>query len=678
MFLPIGLKVEGKLCLLVGAGNIAAHKCQTLLEYGARVRVVAQAFNDEQVWCHDRVEKISSAYDVKHLAGASLVIAATSDPHTNATVAEDSQAAGMFVLRVDSPQECDWIMPATLRRGAFTVSFSTDGLFPSLAARVKQDSSAIFGNDLARLCEEAKQLRHLAERMQGDERRRKSPLRDLADSLDQFWYLSGIREHVTEAQNGKVYLVGAGPGDPGLITVKGAECLRAATVVIHDALANSELLDMYGSGALRVDVSKRKGRCLHMQPDINQMLIDWAKKGHTVVRLKGGDPMIFGRGGEEARALAAAGIDFEIVPGVSSLSAVPAYAGIPVTDREYGAASVGVYSLHRRSAALNDEQWRKIAEGAETLVLFMGMTLLPEVVLKLQTYGRKGSTPIALITQGTTADQREVVATLNTILDCTELKGLPGPGLIVVGNVVQAKGLMGWFNPFDKSRTDVRHSSVESRVERQIEVVLVRHAEIEEQYQGRYIGSKDVPLGDKGLQQAVALATKAELHKPGIVFASPMRRVRQTLEAVLPNSECTWLDDLREIDFGNWENQTFAEIAENDPINTGRWAKLDGGFEFPGGESLESFQRRISKVAQTVLDQAYADEQCERVFIFTHGGVIRALIGHWLGLPMHTHLLLEVSRASVSTLRLYGERGVLTKLNDTGHLQNLPPELAAK
>ncbi len=248
------------------------------------------------------------------------------------------------------------------------------------------------------------------------------------------------------SREGKVFLVGAGPGDAGLITVKGAECLRSATVVMHDALANSELMDLYCTSAVRVDVSKRKGSCLHLQAEINAMMIEWARRGHTVVRLKGGDPMIFGRGGEEARALAEAGIRFEIVPGVSSLSAVPAYAGIPLTDREYGEAAFAVYSLHRCRAPLSEEQWRKMAEGPETLVLFMGMTLVPLVVEKLQLYGRKGSTRMALITEGTTVRQHEVIATLDTMLEQPGLKELQGPGLIVVGHVVAARGSMGWFH----------------------------------------------------------------------------------------------------------------------------------------------------------------------------------------------------------------------------------------
>ncbi len=669
MFLPIGLKVDGKLCLLVGGGTIAARKCQTLLAYGARVRVVAQAFNDDPAWSHDRVERIQSSYQAKYLEDVSLVIAATSDPHTNQLIVQDSHAANKLVLCVDSPEECDWIMSATLRRGAFTVSFGTDGVFPALAARLKRDSSAIFGEDLARLCEDARRLRQNVQQTERDRLLRKTSLRDLADSLDEFRYLDGARNRSTNKPIGKVYLVGAGPGDVGLITVKGAECLRAATVVIHDALANNELLDLYCGGALRIDVSKRKGMCLHMQPEINQMLIDWARRGHTVVRLKGGDPMIFGRGGEEARALAAAGIGFEIVPGVSSLSAVPAYAGIPVTDREYGAASVGIYSLHRRSGiGLSEEQWKRIAEGPETLVLFMGMSLLAVAVEKLRQYGRDGSTPIALISQGTMAGQREVVATLETICECGELNELPGPGLIVVGNVVQAKSRMDWFHPHEQVCKELPCAGSAHQLERTLEIVLVRHAEVEAPYQGRYIGSTDAPLSEQGMRQASALQP---LQEPGKVFASPLLRVHQTVAAARPDDACAWLDDLREIRFGDWENRTFSEVLENDPVNADRWARLDGSFAFPEGESREAFQQRIARAAETILTQARADEEQGRIFIFAHGVAIRFLIVHWLGLPIHAVSSLAVSYASVSTIRIRGDRGVLMKLNGTEHLRNL-------
>jgi len=647
------------------------------------VRVVAPDFKDDPAWSQEGVEKIQSAYDAQYLAGVSLVIAATSDSGVNQRIVQDSRAANLPTLCVDSPEDCDWIMPATIRRGDFTVSFGTDGVFPDLAARVKRDSMAIFGEDLGRLCEEARLLRERAQQVRSDRQQRKASLCDLAGSLGEFWYLEGVRGSATNASDssisaGKVYLVGAGPGDLGLITVKGAVCLHSATVVVHDGLANSELLDLYCSGALRIDVSKRKGMCLHMQPEINQMLIDWARRGHTVVRLKGGDPMIFGRGGEEARALASAGVDFEIVPGVSSLSAVPAYAGIPVTDREYGAAAVSVYSLHQRNGVgLSEQQWRQMAEGPETLVLFMGMTLLPTAVEKLRQYGRKATTPIALIAQGTLPGQREVVATLETILECGDLEELPGPGLIVIGNVVQAKSRMNWFHPPEPAQERLRHPAATDQLRPPLEIVLVRHAEVEEQYQGRYVGSMDAPLSKHGMRQAAALASCAELQEPGTIFASPLLRAHQTVATARPNEACVWLDDLREIRFGDWEGRKFSEILENDPVNASSWAKLEGGFSFPGGESLESFQKRIARSTETILAQArngdrtHAGGRPERIFIFAHGVVIRFLIAHLLGLPIRFVFSMDISYASISTILLDGDRGVLTKLNGTDHLQNL-------
>ena len=205
------------------------------------------------------------------------------------------------------------------------------------------------------------------------------------------------------------------------------------------------LLELCCAGTERVDVGKRKGCHLHMQPQINALLIDWARRGHTVVRLKGGDPAIFGRGGEEARALAAAGIPFEIVPGISSISAVPIYAGIPLTDREYGSSSFGVYSLHLRGGRrLSDEQWHKMADGPDTLILLMGISAIDQVVEKLIRYGRPGSTPITILLEGTTSRQRTIIATLDTILEQVRGAFLEGPGLIVVGNVVQAAEQMQW------------------------------------------------------------------------------------------------------------------------------------------------------------------------------------------------------------------------------------------
>lgn len=411
MFLPLNLRVENRICVIVGAGTVAQRKCRSLLRHGAHIRVVAAEVLPSTIWSDERVEVIERGYDRRYLTGALLAIAATDVPETNAQIASDARTLGIWVLRVDSPSDSDFILPATLRRVPLTVAFGTDGQSPALASRLRREAEERYGNEY-------------------DELSAQAPLAD-------FRAQSGC---------GYVSLVGAGPGAIDLITVKGASCLRHATVVVHDALANPKLLEFYSEDAECVDVGKRKGCHLHLQPEINQLLIDRARAGHRVVRLKGGDPTIFGRGGEEARALAAAGIPFEIVPGVSSVSAVPAYAGIPVTDREFGASSFGVYSLHLKDGRrLSSEQWRKMADGPDTLVLLMGVSAIDEIAENLMRYGRPSETPIAIILQGTTPHQHHITGTLGTIRERIQGEPLQGPGLVVVGNVVHASERMRWI-----------------------------------------------------------------------------------------------------------------------------------------------------------------------------------------------------------------------------------------
>jgi uroporphyrin-III C-methyltransferase/precorrin-2 dehydrogenase/sirohydrochlorin ferrochelatase len=460
MFLPLNLTVEQRLCVIIGAGAVAERKCRKLLEHGASVRIVAMETRSCDLWRHERVELIKHSYDRQFLCGALLAIAATDAPGINAQVAADAREMGILVLRADSPADSDFTLPATLRRGYFTVSFGTDGRLPALSSHLRAEAEQRFGREYGDLCRIAESLQNEPAWQSLTSIERQAALRRFAGSSALDWLRQGdeakARKEARAALSdpracsagggfGRVFLVGAGPGDPGLISMKGAACLRKATVVVHDALANPALLELCSDGAERLNVGKRKGCHLHMQPEINALLIDYARRGNTVVRLKGGDPTIFGRGGEEARALAAAGIPFEIVPGVSSISAVPAYAGIPITDREYGASSFGVYSLHLRGGRrLSDEQWHKMADGPDTLVLLMGISALDEIVEQLTRHGRPASTPIAIILEGTTPRQRLIIATLGTILEQLRETPLEGPGLIVVGNVVLAAGQMQW------------------------------------------------------------------------------------------------------------------------------------------------------------------------------------------------------------------------------------------
>ncbi|MFH1146670.1 MAG: uroporphyrinogen-III C-methyltransferase [Pseudomonadota bacterium] len=244
---------------------------------------------------------------------------------------------------------------------------------------------------------------------------------------------------------GKVFLIGAGPGDPGLLTLKAKEVLSEADVVIYDYLASKRLLDYAPDKAERVYVGKQGGCHAMEQGDINELIITKAKEGKTVARLKGGDPFIFGRGGEEAEELVAAGVLFEIVPGITSAIAVPAYAGIPLTHRKY-TTSVAFISGHEDpTKSESNIAWDKIATGIGTLVFFMGVKNLPHIVERLTSNGRSPDTPVAVIRWGTTAQQEKVIGTLANIVDLVSQKGIKPPAITVVGEVVGLHEKLSWF-----------------------------------------------------------------------------------------------------------------------------------------------------------------------------------------------------------------------------------------
>ena len=259
-------------------------------------------------------------------------------------------------------------------------------------------------------------------------------------------------------RTGKVYLVGAGPGDPGLITVRGLQLLHSAQVIVYDQLVNPALLEETPSTAIRIFVGKQAGRHCIAQEEINQILIDHARLGHEVVRLKGGDPFVFGRGGEEAEALSDAGICFEIVPGVSSAVAVPAYAGIPMTHRKF-ASSFAVVTGHEAHKGKSAVDWGKLATAVDTLVILMGLHNLPAIVARLITHGRSPETPAAVIRRGTTSEQETVIGTLADIAE--KSASLEAPALIVVGEVVELRNQLDWFSPDTKSPEETWSSGEE-------------------------------------------------------------------------------------------------------------------------------------------------------------------------------------------------------------------------
>ena len=573
------------------------------------MRVISPRLAPGDEWNSSAVEWTRNEYRSGMPDGAFLVIAATNDGTVNRLVEEDARRIRALVLRTGAAENGDVTFPATLRCGQVSISFATDGADPALAAAIK----------------------HNAEQL--------SP------------GVSG-----KPAGQGFVWLAGAGPGGPGLLTVKAAVCLAAADVVIHDGLVDPAVLDLYCHRAERIDRSKRKGCCRHRQPEINAMMIELARTGRRVVRLKGGDPMVFGRGGEDLRAPASAGIPHEVVPGVSTIAAAPAYAGIPVTGPECGAASPGVFSLHRRNGKpLDESQWRRMAQGPDTLVLMMGKSQLGLIARKLVEYGRAPSTPIAMIADGATPRQRSVVGPLEDIQSRIDASAISGPALIVVGEVARAAIAPASPAPVPASLPPPGCSMDAT------EVLLIRRGEIAEEYRGRYVGRTDPPLSTTGIGHAAALRRHVGLVRAGTeCLASPSLRARQTAAAA--GLDPTFDEDLREIDFGRWEGLRFAEIAMAEPKAVDRRAKLDPEFRFPSGESPAGFQARIRRVAERP-----AAGPPRRVAVVTHGGVIRALVCHWLGLPPEAHLLLEVGPASVTRVRLSGNRGTLCALNDLCH-----------
>jgi uroporphyrinogen III methyltransferase / synthase len=260
---------------------------------------------------------------------------------------------------------------------------------------------------------------------------------------------------------GKVYLVGAGPGDPGLLTVRGLELLRRAQVIVYDQLANPVLLEESSDGAVKIFAGKRAGRHCIAQSEINQVLIDHARLGCEVVRLKGGDPFVFGRGGEEAEALAEAGIPFEIVAGVSSAVAVPAYAGIPLTHREYS-SSFAVVTGHESRKLESSVQWDKLAAAVDTLVILMGLRNLQQITIELLSHGLAAATPVAVISRGTMQEQETVTGTVSDIVD--KAAHLDSPAVIVVGRVVGLQQRLNWFESAFESERDARSYGEEAPI----------------------------------------------------------------------------------------------------------------------------------------------------------------------------------------------------------------------
>jgi uroporphyrin-III C-methyltransferase/precorrin-2 dehydrogenase/sirohydrochlorin ferrochelatase len=411
------LDVTERRCLVVGGGEPALAKARGLLESGAEVTVVWDAL--VPAFRQLDVAVIERRFLDGDVEGCAVVIDASGDEATGVRVSRAAQACGIPVNVLDRPALCTFIAPALVRRGPLQVAVSTSGRSPFLAAHLRRLIERWVGEEWGGMVERTGRLRDGL-------RRRGVPVLEQTKAY--------ARELGSFGAKGRVALVGAGPGDPGLLTVRATELLSRAEVVFYDALVDPAILEWCRDDADLVAVGKRGGAPSTAQAAIEREMIAAARAGRFVVRLKGGDPFVFGRGGEEVLALARAGIRVEVVPGVSSVMAAPALAGIPLTLRGV-AASFAVTTARRADGALHD--FRDLA-GVDTLVVMMVVKSLGAVADQLVAAGRSADCPAAVVEAASTPRQRVVRGALRTIARRSRAAGVEGPALLVVGEVVTA------------------------------------------------------------------------------------------------------------------------------------------------------------------------------------------------------------------------------------------------
>ena len=454
-FLPIFLDLKNKPCLVVGGGRVAVRKASVLLQAGARIRIVAPQMN-VAFELPPGSGHVAEHFRPAHLDGVALVIAATDDAAVNEQVSREAEQRNIPVNVVDNPDLCSFIMPAILDRSPLIVAFSTGGASPVLARLMRGRLEALIPQAYGRLAAFAERFRDMIKQRITEPAQRRIFWEDVLDGAVAEKVFAGD-EQTAEAMllaqlwqpqaqaSGEVYLVGAGPGDPDLLTFKALRLMQKADVVLYDNLVSKPVLEMTRRDAERIFVGKMRGDHTLPQEGINDLLVRLAKKGKRVLRLKGGDPFIFGRGGEEIETLAEHKISFQVVPGITAASGVSAYAGIPLTHRDHAQSCIFVTG-HLKDGSMNLD-WSALARPRQTIVVYMGLHGLEILCSELVAHGLPGFTPAAIVQQGTTQNQRVVCGTLATLPKIAEAEKLQAPTLIIVGGVVTLREKLSWFKP---------------------------------------------------------------------------------------------------------------------------------------------------------------------------------------------------------------------------------------
>ncbi|HEK0654854.1 MAG: siroheme synthase CysG [Proteus mirabilis] len=452
-YFPIFCQLNNKPCLLVGGGEVAERKARLLMEAGAVISVVAPTFTPQFMqWQNEqRLQCFMAEFSVADLADKWLVIAATDNEQVNQHVYQQATEQRIFCNVVDSPQQASFIMPSVIDRSPIMVAISSGGKAPVLARILREKMEQWLPNSLGALAQLAGKLREqVKQRFATMSARRYFWEHFFANKALQAEIDAGrdnaIQQRIStllsenNQPQGNVVLVGAGPGDAGLMTIKGLQQCQQADVVVYDRLVSDEVMNLVRRDAERIYVGKRAGFHCVPQEEINQILINHAKAGKRVVRLKGGDPFIFGRGSEELEALIEHQIPFSVVPGITAASGCTTYAGIPLTHRDY-AQSVRFITGHGKG--LNDAQWQCIAQDNQTLVFYMGLSKADYIQQMLLNQHMRATMPVAIVEKGTLATQKVVVGQLQQLAEMAS--SMQSPALIIVGEVVSLNQKLQWF-----------------------------------------------------------------------------------------------------------------------------------------------------------------------------------------------------------------------------------------
>ncbi len=461
-FLPIFVNLKGRHCTVVGGGEVAARKVALLRQAGADVTVIAPELGRtlDRSKQHDEITYIAKSYSEDLITESVLIIAATNDRAVNKQVAAMANKLNVPVNVVDTPDLCTFVMPSIIDRSPVMVAISTGGASPVLGRLLRQKLETVIPASYGQLARLAKAFRDRvkAKFKSGNDRRlfwEKVLEGPIAEMM-----VAGKETQATEALeialessgdtmpgHGEVYLIGGGPGDPDLLTFKALRLMQQADVVVYDRLVSQEVLELVRRDAERIYAGKERGDHAIPQEGINALLVRLAKEGKRVCRLKGGDPFIFGRGGEEIETLMEEGVPFQVVPGITAASGCATYSGFPLTHRDYS-QSVTFVTGHLHDGTIN-LNWPALAQPNQTIVFYMGLHGVKTICEKLIANGLPADTPAALIQQGTTRNHRTLIGDLDSLPEIVENGNVKAPTLIVVGRVVTLHKKLDWFSPTD-------------------------------------------------------------------------------------------------------------------------------------------------------------------------------------------------------------------------------------